>query len=330
MKPVLQPYRFTPILKHVLWGGNRIARLKGSDDMAANDVGESWEISGLEGHETIVAEGPDAGLTLSQLIALHGEQLVGRKLLSHYGTRFPLLFKFIDARLDLSVQVHPGDEMAQRLHGASGKTEMWYVIDAEPKSHIVAGLQRDLTRTELATMLASPTLMDVVAHYDSHAGDVYFLPPGCIHSIGGGNLLAEIQQSSDVTYRVYDFERRDHNGNLRELHTDLALDALNGQAGEPALRMRAGDITDATMVQLASCDYFEVSRLRVNGEMTLPLNDDVCVVLMCVDGHCTLTMPHTPQDNALELSRGSSLLLPAVTPAIIIAGDATLLVTTPR
>ena len=197
----IKPFKFVPYLKSVLWGGERIAIYKGIDtDQHA--IGESWEVSGVPGHESVVAEGEDRGLTLPQLIDRYRGALVGEAVYEKYGNTFPLLVKLIDAKRDLSLQVHPNDELAMKRHGSRGKTEMWYIIDADEGASIYAGLSQSITPDEYERMVADNTVMDVVARHESHAGDLFFLPAGRIHAIGAGNLLAEIQETSDITYRA--------------------------------------------------------------------------------------------------------------------------------
>ena len=232
----MKPFKFEPYLKETIWGGKQIAEYKGIKACSEN-IGESWEISGVKGHESIVAEGgtscEDKGLTISELIQKYREKLLGEKVYEQFGTDFPLLIKFIDSRQDLSVQVHPDDKLAKERHGCQGKTEMWYIINSKPGAKIYAGLNKHITPEDYVRMTDKETidghspLMDVIAAHDSHVGDIFFLPAGRLHSIGAGNLLVEIQQTSDITYRVYDFGRRDANGNTRELHIDLAKDAID-------------------------------------------------------------------------------------------------------
>ncbi|MBQ1724241.1 MAG: class I mannose-6-phosphate isomerase [Muribaculaceae bacterium] len=319
----LRPYKFNPIFKQVLWGGNRLAEFK-SIDVAMEQVGETWEISGLPGHETTVAGGDDDGLTVSQLIERHGARLVGVRIFEQYGTTFPLLFKFIDARHDLSVQVHPDDELAMRLHGALGKTEMWYVIDALPHSRIISGLNRGLTAEEFAHMTQAHTLATVLASREVQAGDVFFLPPGRIHSIGAGVLLAEVQQASDITYRVYDYDRVDSNGRLRELHTELAVQAIDYTPGDSFVGSTARQNDAHT--PLVQCEAFNTTLEKIDGERLLTFPTDDFAVMMCVDGSCQLI---GDDGHATSLSRGETVLIAAEVKHLITRGCATLLATVP-
>lgn len=317
-------FKFIPILKSVLWGGNRIAPYKG---LATHlkDIGESWELSGVDGHVSVVASGVDQGLSLNSLIHKYGAGLVGEKTHKQFGDRFPLLIKFIDAKRDLSVQVHPDDSLAMRRHHCLGKTEMWYVIDAEPGAVIHAGLSQPVAPADYERCMTGKNVMNVVAHHESHAGDVFLLPAGRIHAIGAGNLLAEIQQASDVTYRIYDYDRRDRNGNLRELHTELAKDAIDYHVYE---NYRIAYNHDAKgLTPLVDCPHFGVKRLVVDGGFHLPLE---CVhsfvVLLCVKGSVQLTDASGQEAN---MRQGETLLVPAMTSALTFNGHATLLTIKP-
>ena len=221
-----RPIHFAPYLKSVIWGGERIAPYKGilTDQ---SSIGESWELSAVPGHVSVVDRGPFAGKSLTDLIAGYKEDLVGREIYRRFGTAFPLLIKFIDARADLSVQVHPDDELAARRHHCPGKTEMWHVIETAPDAKIYVGLKDRLTPDDYERRVADNTIMDVIDAYASRPGDTFFLPAGRIHAIGAGNLLAEIQETSDITYRIYDYDRRDKDGKPRELHTAEARDAID-------------------------------------------------------------------------------------------------------
>lgn len=223
----MKPLKFEPLLKSILWGGDKIIPFKGlSMDMPT--VGESWEISGVKGNVSVVAEGECKGLSLNDLVEEMKGQLIGEANFKRFGTEFPLLIKFIDARQPLSIQVHPTDEIAQKQgKGSKGKTEMWYVMESDPDAKLRSGMKSQLTPDEYAAKVEDGTITDALCEYDVKNGDVFFLPAGRIHSIGAGCFIAEIQQTSDVTYRIYDFKRKDANGNERELHTELAKEAIN-------------------------------------------------------------------------------------------------------
>lgn len=317
----LKPFKFEPYLKSVLWGGEQIAEYKGIATDQHN-IGESWEISGVNGHESIVAEGDDKGLNLRELIEKYKGALVGNAVYEKFGDVFPLLIKIIDAKRDLSVQVHPDDALAKVRHNSYGKTEMWYIIKADEGAPIYAGLSKQITPAEYEECVKNDTIMDVIARHDSHAEDLFFLPAGRIHAIGGGNLLAEIQQTSDITYRVYDFGRLDANGQPRELHTEQAKDAIDYTVF-PEYKS-SYDRTSAK-ADLVKCEYFDVKRVLVNGEETIDASTDSFMVVMCLDGDAVIT------DNfgaKTAVKKGETILVPAVATKLTVAGNATLVTAT--
>ena len=321
---MIAPFKFVPYLKPVLWGGDKIAPFKGVESDCDN-IGESWEISGVPGHESVVSEGPDKGLKLPQLVAKYGEALMGRRVMEKYGATFPLLIKLIDAKKDLSVQVHPDDELARRRHDSLGKTEMWYIVDTEPGARIYAGLSREITPDDYTRLVEEKKIMDVVASHESAPGDIFFLPAGRIHAIGAGNLLAEIQETSDITYRVYDFDRRDANGNPRELHTELAKDAIDYTV-YPEYK-GSYDKTAKGETDLVECGHFDVRRVIVEGENPVTVELDSFVVIMCLDGQCEIDACGV----ATPMHRGETILVPAESAASITArGKAVLLTATAR
>ena len=222
----MKPLRFNPLLKTSLWGGEKIARYKGIVTELSH-VGESWELSGVEGRESVVAEGEFAGWALSQLVDRFRGALVGEHVFARYGNEFPLLVKFLDARQELSVQVHPDDELAQQRHGKRGKAEMWYVVETEGAVRLKCGFSQEMTPAEYDRRVADKTITDVLAEYALAPGDVFFLPAGRVHAIGRGAFIAEIQQTSDLTYRIYDYDRLDIDGKPCQLHTGMARDAID-------------------------------------------------------------------------------------------------------
>ena len=252
----MRPLKFHPILKQTLWGGERIIPYK---ELASglSRVGESWELSGMPGSESVVAEGPWAGSTLSELIGRFGAELLGKANYARFGQEFPLLVKFIDAREDLSIQVHPDDELARKRHGKSGKCEMWYVLEAEPGASLLTGFSRPIAPAEYERRVADNTLTDVLNRQAIASGDVFYLPAGRVHSIGKGSFIVEIQQSSDITYRIYDFDRRDAAGNSRELHTELAREAIDFESSENSRITYAPENNQE--VRLVTTPYFTTS-----------------------------------------------------------------------
>lgn len=314
----LRPYKFRPVLKTVIWGGERIVEYKGLDT-DLHGVGESWELSAIAGMETVVDGGEDDGLTLTQLIDRHGAALLGEHVCRLCGNRFPLLVKLIDAHHDLSVQVHPDDEMARRLHGCSGKSEMWYVIEHEPGAHIQAGFKQAITPEDYDRHLANGTIMDVVESHEAHCGQAFYLPAGCIHSIGAGNMVVEVQQASDVTYRVFDYNRLDKDGLPRQLHTRQAREALNYSSyddciGQSGAMINKGDV-------LVACDHFVVERHNVAGTARLDL-PEAFLVMICVNGELEVV---DENGSVTTMRRGETILVPACLSWLDMRGNAILL-----
>lgn len=316
-----QPLHFAPYLKSVIWGGERIAPFKGivTDQ---KQIGESWELSAVPGHVSVVDRGPHKGESLTDLIARYGADLVGEDNFKHYGTAFPLLIKIIDAQSDLSVQVHPDDALAKARHNSPGKTEMWHIIDAAPGTKIYTGLNTAITPEEYEHRVADNTIMNVIAAYDSAPGKTFFLPAGRIHAIGGGNLLAEIQQTSDITYRIYDYDRRDKDGNPRELHTELAKDAIDYTV-YPDYESHPEDSL------LASCQYFDVRRLQLDGSEAAATSvdhpRDSFTIIICLDGEAEITDETAAPGESFRITRGDTLLFPATMRHLAVRGTATLL-----
>lgn len=310
------PIKFTPYLKSVIWGGNKICEYKGIEQPGPN-IGESWEISAVPGHESVVAEGTYKGMTITELIDCFGADLLGEKVVEKYGNRFPLLVKIIDAADNLSVQVHPDDVLAQKRHNSLGKTEMWYIIDTDKDAKIFAGLNTAMTPDDYVRRVAEGTFADTLAVHKSAPGDVFFLPAGRVHAIGAGNLLAEIQESSDITYRIYDYNRRDAQGNARELHTDLAKDAIDYTVYADYKSPRP----DGSENEIVSCEHFITTRLMVDGEKHVALNPRSFSILMCIDGNVTLRY----NEGETSFSKGTTLLIPSSLALLTLEGKATLL-----
>lgn len=321
----MKPYKFNPLLKTTLWGGYQIAPFKGIFTAQPN-IGESWEISGVAGQESVSVErgllnDVDAGLTLPELIDKYKGALVGEKVYRKFGNKFPILVKLIDSRQDLSVQVHPNDRLAMERHGCAGKTEMWYVIKADTGAKIYSGLNRQITPGEYEQLVkadaGSNPMEGVIARHESHDGDLYFIPAGRLHAIGSGNFLAEIQQTSDITYRVYDFGRKDSHGNPRELHTALAKDAIDYQVW-PEYRT-SYDTTKPTS-QLINSPYFVVHRVVVQVAAQIDFHCDSFVVVMCLWGDANI--------NGIHVRQGETLLVPAAENILYIFGNATFITAT--
>lgn len=301
-------YKFQPILKSTIWGGEKIVPYKGIESKAVK-VGESWELSGVKGNESTVANGPEAGTTLPQLIEKHGADLVGQANYKQFGNEFPLLIKFIDAQDDLSIQVHPDDQLAMQRHGTRGKTEMWYVVDATPGAHLRSGFAKQVTPEQYAASVDDNTITDILKLYDVKPGDVFFLPAGRIHSIGAGSFIAEIQETSDITYRIYDFNRRDANGNTRELHTELAKGAIDYTVLDD-YRTHYTEQKDAP-VTLVSCPYFTTKLHDLSHPEKADVSDiDSFIVAMCIGGNGEIT---DNSGNSVQIHQGETVLIPANT-----------------
>ena len=309
-------YKFEPILKSMLWGGDKIIPYKGVESNE-KQVGESWEISGVKDNESVVAGGVDAGMKLPELIARDKEALLGKKNFERFGMEFPLLIKFIDARQDLSIQVHPDDELAWERHQSKGKTEMWYVVDADPGSRLRSGFAKQVTPEEYEQSIADNTITDLLQEYDIHKGDVFFLPAGRIHSIGAGAFIAEIQQTSNITYRIYDFNRCDNTGKPRELHTELSKDAIDYTVLPDYRTYYDAQPDQAT--QLVSCPYFTTDIYRLTKEYDMPLAElDSFVILICTVGKGTIT---DNDGETVSIHQGESILVPATTTGLKICPE---------
>ena len=306
--------KFRPILKQVLWGGNKIISFK-QLDAEMEQVGESWEVSGVKDNESIVANGQYEGMKLNDLVALLKGDLVGKENYERFGNEFPLLIKFIDASKQLSIQVHPNDEQAKAKGLKRGKTEMWYIMESAPDATLLSGLKRTITPEEYKAMVENETITDALCEYRVGEGDVFYLPAGRIHSIGAGTFLAEIQETSDVTYRIYDFKRKDKDGNYRQLHTEAAAECIdysveNDYRTKYEARKNEG-------VELAQCPHFTTSVYDLDEPMLLDYSElDSFVVLIALSGECTLSTG----DVEMQLRAGETVLLPATTQTLNVSG----------
>lgn len=299
-------YKFQPILKSTIWGGEKIVPFKGlaSDQKS---VGESWELSGVRGNESVVAGGADAGMTLPELIARDKERLLGKANYERFGEEFPLLIKFIDARQDLSIQVHPNDELAWERHRSKGKTEMWYVVAADEGAHLRSGFARRVTAAQYEASVADNTITDLLADYEVRPGDVFFLPAGRVHAICTGCFVAEIQQTSDITYRIYDYGRRDAEGRTRELHTELAKEAIDYEV-LPDYRTRY-EAAENRPVGLVACPYFTTDLYDLTEAVAIDRSaDDSFLVVICMEGKGTLV---DDRGERMSVHQGETVLVPA-------------------
>lgn len=312
----MKPLKFNALLKSTLWGGDKIIPFKNLDVKQEN-VGESWEISGVKDNETIVADGPYAGKKLNELVEELKGKLVGEDNYQRFGNEFPLLIKFIDARQDLSIQVHPTDEIAKMQGKERGKTEMWYLMDSDKDATLLCGLKKKITPEEYAQMVENDTIVDAIDRYEVKEGDCFFLPAGRIHAIGTGCFLAEIQQTSDVTYRIYDFKRKDKNGNYRQLHTKEAAECINYNV-ESNYRTEYTPVKNQG-VSLVQCPYFNTAVYDLNEPMTIDYSElDSFVILIGVKGNATIT---DNEGNTFTLQAGESVLVPATTETLKVDGN---------
>lgn len=304
----LYPLKFLPILKPVLWGGSRIMKFKGNSTSAEN-IGESWEISGLEGHESIVANGEYEGQDIKTLLMSFGKDILGDNIYSQCGNKFPLLIKFIDASKDLSIQVHPNDELASLRHGCLGKTELWYVVGSEPDSYIYSGFAKEITKDAFLNHIDNHNITDVMAKFIAHPKDIFYLPAGRIHSIGAGNFIVEIQQSSDITYRVYDYNRVDSSGNKREIHAELAKDAIDFNIYDD-YKSRATILVNKESI-LKTSPYFSATIINIIQSFHLDIAQKHSFrILVIIKGEGTLT---DNMGNLCTLNQGETVLIPAIT-----------------
>ena len=304
----MQPIKFNPLLVQTLWGGEKIIPFKHlNSDLT--QVGESWEISGVKGNETVVSEGEFKGKKLNELVDELKGKLVGEANYKRFGNDFPLLIKFIDARQELSIQVHPTDELAQKRGKLRGKTEMWYIMDSDESAKLRAGMKEKITPEQYKQMVEDDTITEAIAEYKVKEGDCFFLPAGRIHSIGTGCFLAEIQQTSDVTYRIYDFKRKDKDGNYRELHTEEAAECIDYNV-EPNYRTEYTPVKNEG-VALVECPYFTTAVYDLNEPMTLDYSElDSFVILIGLKGSGEIT---DNEGNTTTLCEGETILIPTTT-----------------
>lgn len=311
----MYPLKFKPLLKSTIWGGNKIIAFKHLD-IQQEKVGESWEVSGVPGNESVVSDGELAGKTLNEVVALMKEQLLGEDNYKRFGNEFPLLIKFIDANSDLSIQVHPNDEIAHKQGKERGKTEMWYALPCESDAKLYNGLKQQITPEQYKEMVENDTITDALAQYTVKEDDCFFIPAGRIHAIGTGCFVAEIQQTSDVTYRIYDFKRKDKDGNYRELHTKEAAECidytvLSNYRQEYVPTKNQG-------VSMVRCPFFNTAVYDLTEPMTLDYSElDSFVILIGLKGKATIT---DNEGNTVTLQEGESIVIPASTQILKVEG----------
>ena len=316
----LYPLRFKPRLKERIWGGESLAAKCGKRSAKGKRYGESWEISGVAGDLSVVSSGMFKGNDLQEMVEIYMGDLVGEKVYDTFGIEFPLLVKHIDTAALLSIQVHPDDRLAAERHNSYGKTEVWYVTECEPGASLYLGLKSGVTRAQYLDAVVAGTLPELLQKYEVHAGDAFFIPAGTIHAIGKGIKVVEIQQTSDITYRIFDWNRVDDNGRPRQLHTALAIDAIDFDSDAQYVMTRPPQKN--TPVKIVCCPYFTTNLLEVEGEVERDFSSlDSFVIYICVEGCVALSCEGAEE----RLSKDDVLLVPAEQMAVTLKGDGTLL-----
>ncbi|MBZ9729033.1 mannose-6-phosphate isomerase [Salegentibacter sp. JZCK2] len=299
------PIKFYPILKEKIWGGKKLKNIL-NKETNRDDLGESWEVSGVEGAISIVANGELKGFSLKDLLEEYKDKIVGKKIYDEFDSDFPLLIKFIDANTNLSVQLHPNDDLARQRHNSFGKTEMWYIMQADEGAKINIGFKESVSKEDYITRLEEGKIVEVLNFEEVKKGDSFFINTGKVHAIGAGVLLAEIQQTSDVTYRIYDWDRTDDEGNSRELHTALAIDAIDFEKKDD-FKLNYEKAKNNSS-EVASCQYFTTNYLPVEGEINKDYSNlDSFVIYMCVSGKGKVSV----NGNSEKIAQGETLLIPA-------------------
>lgn len=308
------PLRFNPILKTKIWGGHQLRDLLNKSDEDA-PFGESWEIAGLPDDQSVVTQGVYQGERLGALCSAFAKAILGPKVSKVYGTTFPLLIKYIDAEADLSVQLHPNDTIAQKDHNSFGKTEMWYIMHAEPNAQIIVGFNKAMTAKDFAAAIDAGTITDDLAYIPVTAGDAFFIDAGLIHAIGAGVVLAEIQQTSDVTYRVYDYDRKQTDGSFRELHIEQAKKAIDYSLDQEYVLDY--DRSAKGVQILKHSDYFKTDIVQLDDKVHHVDRTDSLTILMAVSGAISIAC-----NGSIEvLSTGDTTLIPAACSEVQVRGE---------
>lgn len=313
----LYPLQFDPILKERIWGGTKLKTYL-NKPITSDITGESWEISTVENDVSVVANGDLKGKSLNDLINESPEAILGTKVYADFGKQFPLLFKYLDAREDLSIQLHPNDELAKKRHNSFGKTEMWYVMQADTNARLIVGFKDKSSPEEYLKHIHDKTIVDILDTKKVKQGDVFFLETGTIHAIGAGIVVAEIQQTSDITYRIYDFDRVDANGNKRELHVDLSLEAINYETIEA---QKFYSKTENVSNEVVNCKYFTTNFIPLDGHTKIQKNNNSFTVYMCVDGSFELSL----DTETFLYQKGDTVLIPASLTDFQLSGKASIL-----
>ena len=312
----LYPLKFEPQFIPKVWGRNKLQTILNKNPKG-NNIGESWEISAVQNQISIVKNGFLKGNNLQELIEVYMGDLVGEHVFEQFGIEFPLLFKFIDAADDLSIQVHPNDAIAKERHNAYGKTEMWYIIQADKGARIISGFKKNTNKAEYLKALQNKELLQILNSEEAKEGDVFFIPSGRVHATGKGILLAEIQQTSDITYRIYDWDRPGPDGKMRDLHTDLALDVIDFKLYDNYKTKYNKQLNKVT--ELVDCNYFQTRLLHLNGRMEIDYSFvDSFVVYMCTQGKLTINYGGEKPET---IEKGETILIPAVIEQLIITTE---------
>ena len=311
------PLQFNSIFKDRIWGGEKLKTLL-NKSISSKTTGESWEISTVAGDVSIVSNGKYAGKSLNNLINELPNEILGTQVYARFGLQFPLLFKYLDAREDLSIQVHPNDELAKKRHNSFGKTEMWYIIQADPEARIIVGFKQKSNAAAYLESLNAKTVISLLDDVKVKSGDVYFLETGTVHAIGAGLVVAEIQQTSDITYRIYDFDRKDTQGNTRELHVDLALEAINYDTVE-SKRAYLKNANESN--EIVACPYFTTNFIPLDGEIKVSKTGTSFTVYMCVAGAFQISYDNQTYSYVF----GDTILVPAAMQSYHINGKASIL-----
>lgn len=313
----IYPLQFEPILKERIWGGEKLKTVL-NKSIDSKTTGESWELSTVEGDVSVVANGELKGKSLMQLIDEMPNEILGTAVYQKFGKQFPLLFKYLDAREDLSIQVHPNDILAKERHNSFGKTEMWYIMQADDDARIIVGFKEKSNANEYVENLENKTLLSILDDVKVKSGDVFFLETGTVHAIGAGLVVAEIQQTSDITYRIYDFDRVDAQGNGRELHIDLALDAINYDKVD-TFKEYSKKVNKSNKV--VDCPYFTTNFIPLDGDLNVNKDGKSFTVYMCVEGGFELDY------NGIKYAykKGDTVLIPAAIDAFVLNGKASIL-----
>lgn len=317
MSAKIYPLQFNPILKDRIWGGEKLKTVL-NKPIVSSITGESWELSTVAGDVSVVSNGDLKGQLLTQLIEDNPNGILGTEVHEKFGIQFPLLFKYLDAREDLSIQVHPNDALAKERHNSFGKTEMWYVMQADPNSNIIVGFKEDSSQEEYLEHLNNNSLLSILDTVEVKKGHAYFLETGTVHAIGAGLLIAEIQQTSDITYRLYDFDRKDAQGNKRELHVDLALEAINYKKFDTRKPYLEEENQSNSIV---NCPYFTTNFIPLTEKMKVSKTGNSFTVYMCIDGAFELEYDKT----IYSYKQGDTVLIPAAMDYYIITGKASIL-----